>query len=90
MRIDTLVIGAGPAGLAVAGSLTMRGQAATGIEKAPEIGAAWRSHYELLRLHTVKEESALPGLPFPKGYPRYVPREQMVRYLEAYAGHFSI
>ncbi len=88
--IDTLVIGAGPAGLAVAGSLAVRGRTATIIDKAHDLAASWRAHYDRLRLHTVKEKSALPGLPFPRDYPRYVAREQMVRYLEGYAAHFGI
>jgi cation diffusion facilitator CzcD-associated flavoprotein CzcO len=88
--IDTVVLGAGPAGLAVAGSLASRGRTATIIEKAHDLAASWRTHYDRLRLHTVKEKSALPGLPFPRDYPRYVAREQMVRYLESYAAHFGI
>jgi cation diffusion facilitator CzcD-associated flavoprotein CzcO len=76
-----LIVGAGPAGLAVAGSLAQRGLQATRIEKADDIGASWRGHDERLRLHTVKEESALPGMPFPADWPRYVPRERMVDYL---------
>ena len=90
MNTDILIIGAGPAGLAVAGSLAAHGLPATIIEKAGAIGASWRGHYERLRLHTVKQESALPGMPFPKQYPRYVTRKQMVDYLCAYAARFDI
>jgi cation diffusion facilitator CzcD-associated flavoprotein CzcO len=90
MSSDILIIGAGPAGLAVAGTLAARGLRATVIEKADDLGASWRGHYERLRLHTVKQESALPGMPFPKDYPRYVTRAQMVDYLAAYAARFGI
>src|SRR5206468_1821441 len=34
--------------------------------------------------------SALPGLPFPDAAPRYVSREGVVDYLEAYAAHYRI
>lgn len=85
MNGDILIVGAGPAGLAVAGSLAARGLPATVIEKAGDIGASWRGHYDRLCLHTVKQESALPGMPFPDHYPRYVTRAQMVDYLGAYA-----
>lgn len=87
---DILIVGAGPAGLAVAGSLAARGLQAAVIEKSGDIGASWRGHYERLCLHTVKQESALPGMPFPADYPRYVTRAQMVDYLCAYAARFGI
>jgi cation diffusion facilitator CzcD-associated flavoprotein CzcO len=90
VKNDILIIGAGPAGLAVAGSLAARGLQATVVERAGDVGASWRGHYDRLRLHTVKQESALPGMPFPKAYPRYVTRAQMVDYLSAYAARFGI
>lgn len=85
-----LIVGAGPAGLAVAGSLRQRGLHATVIEQAAQAGSSWRQHYERLHLHTVKSHSALPGLPFPADAPRYVSRQGVVDYLEAYARHFAI
>jgi cation diffusion facilitator CzcD-associated flavoprotein CzcO len=90
VNTDILIIGAGPAGLAVAGSLAARGVQATVIDKAGDIGASWRGHYQRLRLHTVKQKSSLPGMPFPTHYPRYVTRAQMVDYLAAYAERFGI
>jgi cation diffusion facilitator CzcD-associated flavoprotein CzcO len=90
MTADVLVIGAGPAGLAVAGCLVQRGVRPQVIEKAEQVAASWRSHYDRLHLHTVKRLSALPGLPFPDRYPRYVPRQALVDYLAAYAEHYGI
>lgn len=90
MDTDILVIGAGPAGLAVAGALAMRGRHAELIERANDVGAAWRGHYERLHLHTVKTHSALPGLAFADAAPRYVPRSQVVAYLDSYAQAFAI
>lgn len=90
MNNDVLIIGAGPAGLATAGCLVQQGVPVQVIEGAADVGASWRSHYERLHLHTVKQHSALPGLPFPRDYPRYVSRQQMVDYLTAYAGRFGI
>lgn len=85
-----VVIGAGPAGLATAACLGRLGIPACVLERSDGVGASWRAHYRRLHLHTVKELSALPGLPFPAQAPRYVPREQVLRYLESYAGHFGI
>ena len=87
---DVVVVGAGPAGLAVAASLLARGRQPVVLEKASQVAASWREHYERLHLHTVKEESALPGMPFPDHLPRYVPRQGVVAYLEAYAQKHGI
>ena len=85
-----VVIGAGPAGLAVAAALVARGCRPLVLEKADAVGASWRSHYERLHLHTVKSLSALPGMPFPAEQPKYVSRQGVVDYLDAYATRAGI
>jgi cation diffusion facilitator CzcD-associated flavoprotein CzcO len=87
---EVLVIGAGPAGLAVAGCLRTLGLQPHLIEKADSVASSWQGHYQRLHLHTVKGHSALPHLPFPRDCPRYVPRQKMVDYLAAYARHFGL
>ena len=90
MDTEVLVVGAGPAGLAVAATLKSKGRRPLVIEKSTQVGASWRNHYERLHLHTVKALSALPGLPFPDEAPRYVPRQGVVDYLVAYAAQAGI
>lgn len=85
-----LIVGAGPAGLAIAGRLRHLGLELEIIEQSDEVGHAWHHHYERVHLHTVKEYSHLPHLPFPEDYPQYVSRQQLVDYLENYAAHFNI
>jgi cation diffusion facilitator CzcD-associated flavoprotein CzcO len=85
-----LIIGAGPAGLAMAGRLRQLGIPFEIIERSQRIANAWHEHYDRLHLHTVKELSHLPGLPFPADYPRYVPRKKLIAYYEQYAEHFDI
>ena len=85
-----LVIGAGPAGLAVAACLKGRGVPSIVIERGAAVAAGWRRHYDRLHLHTAARHSSLPGLAFPAGTPRYPSRDQMVGYLEAYARRFGI
>ena len=87
---ETLIVGAGPAGLAVGACLRRAGRACTIVERANAVGAAWRGHYERLRLHTVKRHSALPFRPFPVEDPQYVPRARVVDYLEDYAHAFEL
>ena len=90
-RHDTIVVGAGPAGLAVAACLRRAGKDDVVIlEREAELGSAWRKHYERLHLHTVKRHSSLPYLAFPSNAPTYVPRAQVVEYLEAYARAFDL
>ncbi|MEM9886336.1 MAG: NAD(P)/FAD-dependent oxidoreductase [Bacteroidota bacterium] len=88
--MHTLIIGAGPAGLAVAGRLRKKNIPFEIIEKTEKIAWSWHNHYDRLCLHTVKQLSHLPHLKFPEHYPLYVPREDLARYYEDYADHFDI
>jgi cation diffusion facilitator CzcD-associated flavoprotein CzcO len=85
-----LILGAGPAGLALAARLRRLGIDFELLEKSDRVGSAWHGHYERLRLHTVKEMSHLPHLEFPDDYPRYVSRRQMCDYFDRYAEKFDI
>ncbi|HWM37073.1 MAG TPA: NAD(P)-binding domain-containing protein, partial [Streptomyces sp.] len=84
------IIGAGPGGLATAAALHERGISAVVLEKSPSVAASWRAQYDRLRLHTTRRWSALPGLPIPRSYGRWVSRDDFVRYLESYAEHHGI
>ena len=86
----TVVLGAGPSGLAVAACLKRRGLDFVLLDRAPAVGNAWRHHYRRLHLHTVKRHSALPGLAFPEHFPTYPSRQQVVDYLESYAAHHGL
>ncbi|WP_018567132.1 flavin-containing monooxygenase [Streptomyces sp. PsTaAH-124] len=84
------VIGAGPGGLAAAYALRARGVRAVVLERSDRVGASWRGHYDRLRLHTTRRLSALPGLPIPRRFGRWVARDDVVRYLEKYAEHHEL
>ncbi|MCF2532385.1 flavin-containing monooxygenase [Yinghuangia soli] len=87
---DTLVIGAGPGGLAVAAELGRRGIGATVLERDTAVGSSWRRHYERLHLHTPRRLSQLPGYAMPRSYGRWVARADVVEHLERYAAHHRI
>jgi indole-3-pyruvate monooxygenase len=89
-QVDTLVIGAGPAGLAVAACLKKRGASCMIVDRASEVGSSWRHHYDRLHLHSDRDRSTLPYLSFPAGTPRYPSREQVIDYLELYARNFEL
>ena len=85
-----MVIGAGPAGLAVGACLSRANIPFTILDRGPNVAATWRTHYDRLHLHTNKGSSALPFIPFPRSYPRYPSRDQVVEYLESYGRAFEI
>lgn len=85
-----LVIGAGPAGLAVSACLRREGLSHTLVERETEIAASWQRHYDRLHLHTTKRYSSLPYSPWPKSAPGYPSREQVVEYLQNYAQEHRI
>ncbi|WP_239159274.1 flavin-containing monooxygenase [Winogradskya humida] len=87
---DVVVLGAGAAGLAVAAQLKARGVDAVVLERGPGVATSWRGRYDRLKLHTVRRLSGLPGSAIPRGYGRWVRRDDLVRYLEAYAQRFGL
>ncbi|MDR7189588.1 cation diffusion facilitator CzcD-associated flavoprotein CzcO [Microbacterium sp. BE35] len=82
---DVLVIGAGPAGLAVAACLRRRGIAATIVDSGEAVGETWLRRYERLHLHTPRIQSALPGLRMPRRFGRWVAKDDVAHYLRVYA-----
>jgi putative flavoprotein involved in K+ transport len=81
---EAVVIGAGPGGLAAAAMLQQAGVETVVVDRADTVGSSWRGHYDRLHLHTVRWLSHLPGLKIPRRYGKWVARDDVVRYLEAY------
>src|SRR4051794_31111103 len=90
LETEVVIVGAGPAGLAVAACLRQTGVPFLLLEQSDRVGAAWHRHYDRLHLHTHKRWSALPYAPFPPKYPAYPSRQQFVDYLEAYTRRFQL
>ena len=72
---NTIIIGAGAAGLSVSACLRQLGISNIILEQSDKVGATWRRHYDRLHLHTDKKNSELPFAYFPKDYPRYPSRD---------------
>ena len=87
---DTIIVGAGPAGLAVGAELRRAGVPFVMLERGQHVAEAWHRHYERLALHTPKRHSALPGLRFPGDYPTYPSRRQVIAYFDDYAHTFDL
>jgi len=89
-RVTAIVVGAGPAGLAVAACLGRAQVPYRVLEREQAVSPAWRRHYSRLHLHTSRRYSELPFVGFPRGTPRYPSRQQVVDYLEAYSRALAI
>ncbi len=90
LRVGTVVVGGGQAGLAVGQQLAARGQDFIILDAEPRPGEAWRRRWDSLRLFTPAAYSGLPGLPFPAA-PMHLPtREEVADYLARYASHFAL
>ncbi|SFS01206.1 putative flavoprotein involved in K+ transport [Agrococcus baldri] len=87
--VDTLIIGAGQAGLATAHALERRGGDCLVVDAERRVGDNWRHQYDSLSLYTPNRFNALPGMPFP-GDPRgFAHKDEAAAYLEAYAAHLE-
>lgn len=85
-----VVVGAGPAGLAVSACLRRRGIEAVILEREDAVGSSWRRRYDRLHLHTPRVQSQLPGWRIPTRYGRWVSRDDYVAYLEDYCRHHRL
>ncbi|WP_435299722.1 flavin-containing monooxygenase [Timonella sp. A28] len=87
---NTLVIGAGQAGLAASYHLQSRGTTPLIVEANQQPGGSWRDYYDSLQLFSPAQFSSLPGLPFPGNPNRYPTRDDTVNYLNQYAAHLNL
>jgi putative flavoprotein involved in K+ transport len=85
---DTVVIGAGQAGLAAGYFLKKEGRSFVILDGNARVGDNWRERYDSLRLFTPAWAVALPGWRYPtKSTPT---KDEMAEFLEAYAARFSL
>ena len=80
-----LVVGAGPAGLAAAGTLRRAGVDPLVVDAADAVAAAWRQRHDHLRLNTHRMFSHQPGARIPRRCGPFPARDDYVAYLEDYA-----
>lgn len=68
----------------------MLATAARILEQGPDVAHSWTRYYDRVRLHTGKHLSNLPNVPLGRDYPLYVGRDELVRYLRAYAHQLGL
>ncbi len=89
-QIDTIIVGAGQAGLSVARFLKEAGRSFLILDKNSEIGVSWENRYDSLILDSFAKYTNLEGFPFP-GDPLHHPlKHEVVDYLKSFAKHFDL
>jgi putative flavoprotein involved in K+ transport len=89
-RLDVVVVGGSQAGLAMAWHLVQQGLRFVVLEAAAELGQAWRSRWDSLKLFTPAQYDALPGMAFPAPADTYPTKDPVADYLQAYAKTFDL
>ncbi|HZS05981.1 MAG TPA: NAD(P)-binding domain-containing protein [Blastocatellia bacterium] len=86
-----LVIGAGPVGLAVAKALLEHQIPYEQIEADDDVGGNWyHGVYATAHIISSRKTTEYSDFPMPDDYPDFPSREQMVRYLRAYADYAGL
>jgi len=80
-----LVVGGGQAGLCIAARLAQLGVDTLVVDREKRVGDNWRNRYHALTLHNSVEVNHLPYMPFPPNWPKYVPKDKLGGWFEAYA-----
>ncbi len=87
--IETVIIGAGQAGLATGYHLQRQERPFVILDAAGRVGDQWRQQWDTLKLYSPTKYDGLPGMHFP-GEPWSFPgKDQVADYLEQYATHFK-
>ncbi len=89
-HIETVIIGAGQAGLSTAYHLTKKGRACVVLDSNARIGDNWRRHWDTLRLYSPARYDGLPGMPFPADPWTFPQKDDVAGFLESYALKFDL
>lgn len=89
-HIETLIVGAGQAGLVTGYHLKQLGREFLIVDANRQIGDNWRQQWDSLRLYTPAKYDGLPGLPFPKDPWSFPSKDELADYLESFALHWDL
>ncbi len=86
--IDTVVVGAGQAGLATSHWLSQAGIEHVLLDRRHELGGAWHDRWDSFTLVAPNFTLILPGMPYDGPDPdAFMARDDVVKYVQAYAAH---
>ena len=80
---NTIIIGAGQAGLAAGYHLLKAREDFIIIDAAENIGDSWRKRWDSLRLFTPSQYDGLPGFPFPASRNTMPKKDEVADYFES-------
>jgi putative flavoprotein involved in K+ transport len=89
-RVETVVIGAGQAGLASGFHLARRDREFVILDAYERVGDNWRCHWDSLRLYSPARAESLPGMRFPAPPSSFPTKDEMADFLETYAAAFEL
>ena len=95
-KASVAIVGAGPAGLAMAAALKNLHIPFTVYEKHSDSGGIWDMEnegtpmYEAAHFISSKTLSGFQGFPMPEDYPDYPSRAQILQYIRAYTDHCGL
>ncbi|WP_394542681.1 flavin-containing monooxygenase [Priestia aryabhattai] len=87
---NTIVIGAGQAGLAMGYYLKQKSLSFLIIDSKSRVGDSWRHRYDSLKLFTPRSHSALPGPNVEGNQHGYPTKDEIADYLERYSTHYDL
>jgi putative flavoprotein involved in K+ transport len=91
LRIETVIIGGGQAGLATSYWLTQHGHEHIVLEKAGQPGHAWRQRWDSFTLVTPNWTFRLPGAEYSGDSPDgFMPRDEIVVTFESYVARYGL
>ena len=89
-HVETLIIGAGHAGLATAYQLQSSGRSCLVVDGNDRVGDHWRNQWDTLKLYSPAKFDGLPGLPCPGPAWSFPGKDDVAEYLESYVAHFDL
>jgi putative flavoprotein involved in K+ transport len=89
-HLETIVIGAGQAGLATAFQLRQSGRDCLVVDAGTRVGDGWRNQWDSLRLYSPAKHDSLPGMAFPADPWHFPGKDEVADYLETYARELAL
>lgn len=89
-HIETLIIGGGQSGLAVAYQLKRSGRPVLILEGNERVGDSWRKRWDSLRVFSPAKFDGLPGMRFPAPSLSFPTKDAVADYQAAYAKRFDL